>query len=89
MRGKEALLNYFRKLLAVNPNWVWTQVQGIPMQGGFLNKWLAQVPVGPKIVNVTGLCIVEFDDAGKICRNEVYFDRSELLAEISDFRRRA
>ena len=39
VHGRAMLTVYFRKLLAQNPNWVWTQVEGIPMEGGFLNKW--------------------------------------------------
>ena len=35
VRGKEALLAYFGKLLAQNPDWVWTQIEPIPMEGGF------------------------------------------------------
>lgn len=49
-------LAYFRKLLANNPHWVWTQLEAIPMQ------------------------------EGKIRRNEVYFDRTDLLAEIARYR---
>jgi hypothetical protein len=70
--GKAELLVYFGKLLAHNPNWVWTQLEAIPLQDGFLNKWLVQL-----------------DAAGKIRRNEVYFDRSELLAEIGRYRSQA
>jgi predicted enzyme related to lactoylglutathione lyase len=82
IRGKAALLSYFGKLLGYNPNWVWTQIEGIPMERGFLNKWHAAIPVGQKTLQVTGVCLVQLDPAGKITRNEVYFDRSELLAEI-------
>jgi hypothetical protein len=82
MQGKEKLLAYFRKLLARNPDWVWTQLEGIPMEDGFLNKWLAKIPVGAKTLEIVGVCFVQFDQAGKIRRNEVYFDRSGLLAEI-------
>jgi hypothetical protein len=82
VRGREALTAYFRKLLAQNPDWVWTQVEGIPMEGGFLNKWRAQIPVGPKTLNVVGVCFVQLDSQGKIRRNEVYFDRFNLLTEI-------
>ena len=32
-----AALGYFRKLLALNPDWVWRQVGSIPMRDGFLN----------------------------------------------------
>ena len=83
------MLSYFRKLLAVNPNWVWSQIEGIPLEGGFLNKWLAKIPVGPKTLEVVGVCFVQLDAAGKICRNEVYFDRSHLLKEIAEFKKRA
>ena len=87
VRGKPALLAYFRKLLATNPNWVWSQIEGIPMEEGFLNKWVAKIPVGPKTLEIVGVCFVQLDMAGKICRNEVYFDRSDLLSEIAAFKR--
>ncbi|MDO9264528.1 MAG: nuclear transport factor 2 family protein [Desulfosalsimonadaceae bacterium] len=79
--GKSELIAYFRKLLARNPDWVWTQLEAIPMEGGFLNKWLAQIPVGEKIIECIGVCFLQFDGQGKIKRNEVYFDRTELVAE--------
>ena len=82
VQGKAALLAYFRKLLAYNPAWVWTQIEGIPMEGGFLNKWLARIPVRDKTLAIVGVCLVQLDCGGKIKRNEVYFDRTELLAEI-------
>ena len=82
VKGKEALLGYFQKLLAQNPNWVWTQIEGIPMEDGFLNKWHAKIPVGPRIVECVGVCFVQFDSNGLIKRNEVYFDRTELVKEI-------
>jgi hypothetical protein len=88
-RGKAALLAYFRKLLANNPTWVWTQLEAIPMADGFLNKWLAKIPVGAKTLEVVGVCLVQLDAAGKIRRNEVYFDRTELLAEIGRFKGRS
>jgi hypothetical protein len=84
--GKPALLAYFKKLLSYNPDWVWSQIEGIPLEGGFLNKWLAKIPVGDKVLEVVGVCLVQLDSAGKIRRNEVYFDRSELLAEIARHR---
>lgn len=89
LRGKAALLTYFRKLLANNPEWVWTQIEAIPLQDGFLNKWLARIPVGSKVVEVVGVCLVQLDQSSKIRRNEVYFDRSQLLSEIAEFRRAA
>lgn len=85
-QGKPALLAYFTKLLAQNPDWVWTQIEAIPMQNGFLNKWHASIPVGNKTIECVGVCFVQFDEAGKIKRNEVYFDRTELVAEVMALR---
>lgn len=87
VRGKTELLEYFGRLLAQNPDWVWNQIEGIPMDGGFLNKWHATIPVGPKTLECVGVCFVQFDDAGLIRRNEVYFDRTELVAEIIRLRK--
>jgi hypothetical protein len=83
VKGKAALLEYFTRLLRHNPAWVWTQLEGIPMEGGFLNKWLAKIPAGKTVLECVGVCLVQFDDAGRIRRNEVYFDRSRLLAEMA------
>ena len=88
VKGKSELLKYFRKLLANNPNWIWTQIEGIPMEDGFVNKWLAKIPVGPVILEIVGVCLVQLDNAGKIRRNEVYFDRTGLLTEIAKLRQR-
>jgi hypothetical protein len=88
IKGKSLLLTYFRKLLANNPHWVWTQIEGIPMEDGFLNKWLAKIPVGPVTLEIVGVCLVQLDSAGNIRRNEVYFDRTGLLAEIAKLRQR-
>ena len=82
VNGKAELLLYFKKLLSQNPDWIWTQIEPIPMEGGFLNKWLAKIPVGKKVIECIGVCFVQFDSQGKIRRNEVYFDRSELISEI-------
>ena len=88
VKGKPELLSYFRKLLANNPNWVWSQIEGIPLADGFLNKWLAKIPVGPVTLEIIGVCLVQLDNAGKIRRNEVYFDRTQLLAEIARLKQR-
>ena len=82
VKGKAALLDYFRKLLAQNPQWVWRQLEGIPMEGGFLNKWHATIPVREKVIECIGVCLVQFDSETLIKRNEVYFDRTELVREI-------
>ncbi|HEY0683095.1 MAG TPA: nuclear transport factor 2 family protein [Steroidobacter sp.] len=81
--GKPALLEYFRRLLRYNPNWVWTQIEAIPLEDGFLNKWRADIPVGAEVLSIVGVCFVQLNAAGKIKRNEVYFDRTELLAKIA------
>jgi hypothetical protein len=88
VKGKPALLAYFRKLLAGNPTWIWTQIEGIPLEDGFLNKWLAKIPVGSVTLEIVGVCLVQLNDAGKIRRNEVYFDRTKLLAEMAKLRQR-
>jgi len=82
VQGKEKLLTYFRKLLAQNPEWVWTRIEAIPMEDGFLNKWQAVIPVGIKKLTFVGVCFVQFDENGLIRRNEVYFDRTNLFLEI-------
>ena len=86
VKGKEELLKYFQKLLAQNPQWVWTQIEGIPLEDGFLNKWHASIPVGSETVECVGVCFVQFDEQGKIRRNEVYFDATGLIAEIMKYR---
>jgi hypothetical protein len=82
--GKAALLDYFRRLLAHNPDWIWLHLEAIPMEGGFLNKWLARVPVEGKVLDIVGVCLVQLDGQGLIKRNEVYFDRTELMAELAN-----
>lgn len=89
VQGKPALLAYFRKLLAHHPAWVWSQIEAIPMEGGFLNKWLARIPVGTEMLEIVGVCLVQLDPASKIIRNEVYFDRSQLLARLQEHRQPA
>jgi hypothetical protein len=85
VKGKPELLTHFRKLLANNPDWIWTQIEGLPLEDGFLNKWLTKIPVGPIVLEIVGVCLVQLDGSGKIRRNEVYFDRTQLLAEITKF----
>jgi len=43
VNGKNELIPYLKKLLSQNPHWIWTQIEPIPMEGGFLNKWLAKI----------------------------------------------
>jgi hypothetical protein len=78
VRGRDALLVYFRKLLARNPAWVWTQRDAIPMHDGFVNLWHASIPAGTGVVEVDGLCTVQLR-GDRIYANRVFFDRAALL----------
>ena len=78
VQGREALLAYFCKLLARNPEWVWVHRGSIPIEDGFLNLWHASIPVGSRTVESEGVCTVQLRD-GLIYANHVFFDRSELL----------
>ncbi len=46
-----------------------------------VNEWKASIPVDNKNIMCSGVCLVYMRN-GKIYRNDVYFDRSELLQEI-------
>jgi hypothetical protein len=81
VRGREALLAYFRRLLAHNPDWVWTQRASLPLADGFLNFWHASVPLGARTLELDGVCTVQLA-GGLIASNQVYFDRSPLLEAI-------
>jgi hypothetical protein len=85
VRGRQALLAYFRILLGHNPDWVWTHRGSIPLERGFLNKWHASIPVGDRKAEVDGVCIVQIRE-GRIFSNEVYFDRTELMSGIAEKR---
>lgn len=85
IRGHDALLAYFTKLLARNPRWVWTHQRSLALPDGFLNYWHASIPAGDKTVEVDGVCSVQLR-GGKIYQNEVFFDRAGLLAAIAPAR---
>ena len=74
IRGIENLRPYLTKLLAKNPNWIWSAEEIIPTEKGCTLKWKALIPVGNGSIELCGLDIIEIT-AGKISRNEVYFDR--------------
>ena len=76
------LLPYFQKLLGKNPEWVWKAVEILPTPKGFCLKWSATIPAGRQTIEETGLDIVELQN-GKISRNEVYFDRVQLLKSVN------
>jgi hypothetical protein len=78
VRGQEELVAYFSRLLARYPDWVWTQRRATPLEDGFLNHWQAEIPVGGEVLTVHGVCVVQLRGE-LIYRNEVFFDRSDLL----------
>jgi hypothetical protein len=85
LRGRDALLEYFIRLLAHNPTWRWTHRGSVPIRDGFLNEWHASMPVGEHSVEVNGVCTVQL--RGRlIYRNQVYFDRAPLLQSIEQLR---
>jgi hypothetical protein len=86
VRGRDALIAYFTRLLGHNPRWAWTHRGSIPLADGFLNLWHASIPVGERTVEVDGVCTVQMRD-GRIYSNQVFFDRSALLAAIEKARR--
>lgn len=79
LRGRVEILAYFQRLLARYPDWVWTNTRVRPMRGGFLNYWHAVIPEGQRVVECDGVCTVLIEN-GLILRNEVFFDRTPLLA---------
>jgi hypothetical protein len=81
LEGREQMLVYFKRLLASNPNWKWRTVEVIPTDLGFVAKWKATIPIGSESVTEYGMDIVEIE-RGRITRNEVYFDRSNLLEAL-------
>lgn len=82
VHGRDRLLAYFRKLLGRNPSWVWTHRGAVPLADGFLNLWHAVIPAGASVVEVDGACTVQLRD-GLIYRNEVFFDRYDLLKALA------
>jgi len=82
VQGRATLLAYFRKLLARNPEWVWTHRGSIPIRDGFLNHWHASIPAGSRVVEAEGVCTVQLRD-GLLYSNQVFFDRSELLQALA------
>ncbi len=76
LRGRDALRQYFEKLLARHPDWIWTRERLQPTAEGFTLKWRARLPDGTCL---NGLDIVE-TDGERITHNEVYFDPAPLKA---------
>jgi SnoaL-like domain len=79
--GKDAFVRYLSRLLANNPDWIWTHNCAVPLEDGFLNKWRLDAPVGDQLIACRGVCTVQMR-GGLIYRNEVYFDTLDLITAI-------
>lgn len=80
LRGHVELRPYLEKLLRANPQWTWEAVEILPTELGFCCKWRATIPHGERVVTEVGLDLVELRGE-RISRNEVYFDRTQLLTD--------
>ena len=79
LKGHDKIFPYFKKLLAVNPKWIWRMTEAYPTEKGFVLKWRAIIPVKSEEIIEYGMDILELE-GDKIIRNEVYFDRTELIS---------
>ena len=81
LKGYDNIFPYFKKLLAANPKWIWQMIEAYPTEKGFVLKWRASIPVNSEEITEYGMDIIEFE-GNKIIRNEVYFDRAELISML-------
>ena len=79
LKGHDKIFPYFKKLLAANPKWIWRLIEAYPTEKGFILKWRAMIPVKSEEIIEYGMDILELE-SDLIIRNEVYFDRTELLS---------
>lgn len=86
LQGHKEIRKYFVKLLDVYRDWKWRPIEVFPIKTGAIVKWECSIPVGPEVIHETGLDIVEIKSK-RIIRNEVYFDRTRLLAAVEKSRR--
>jgi len=86
LKGKEEIRRYFVKLLDVYRHWKWAPVEIFPISSGAIVKWTCEIPVGSEVIHEIGLDIVEITNK-KITRNEVFFDRTRLVASVEKSRR--
>jgi hypothetical protein len=86
LKGHEEIRKYFVKLLDVYRDWKWEPIEVFPIKTGAIVKWECHIPTGSEVIHETGLDIVEIRGT-KIVRNEVYFDRTRLIAAVEKRRR--
>lgn len=84
LRGHAELRPYFVKLLGLNPDWAWTRRELHPLADGtgFAVLYEARIPLGGETLVERGMDLVVLDAAGRIARNEVFFDRARWLAKL-------
>ncbi len=81
LEGHKEILPYFERLLRVYHDWAWKPLEVFPTEKGAIVKWRCEIRVGKETIDEIGLDIVEFEGR-KISRNEVYFDRTRLMAAV-------
>ena len=86
LKGHKEIGRYFEKLLDVYHDWTWKPIEVFPIETGTIVKWECTIPIGPETIHEVGLDIVELE-GNKITRNEVYFDRTRLVAAVERKRR--
>jgi len=86
LKGHKEIRRYFVKLLDVYRDWKWKPIEVFPIESGAIVKWECHIPLGLEEIHEIGLDIVEIEN-NKITRNEVYFDRTRLVASIEKRRR--
>ncbi|MHA1479227.1 MAG: nuclear transport factor 2 family protein [Promethearchaeota archaeon] len=79
LKGHDRIFPYFKKLLSANPKWIWRMTEAYSTEKGFILKWRATIPIKSEEITVFGMDILELK-GDKIIRNEVYFDRTELIS---------
>jgi hypothetical protein len=86
LKGHKEIRRYFERLLDVYHDWTWKPIEVFPIESGAIVKWECTIPLGQETIHEIGLDIVEID-GNKITRNEVYFDRTRLVAAVEKKRR--
>lgn len=81
LKGHKEISRYFERLLDVYQDWTWKPIEVFQIETGAIVKWECTIPVGQETIHEVGLDIVEIEGE-KITRNEVYFDRTKLLAAV-------
>lgn len=81
LKGKKEIREYFVKLLDVYRDWRWKPIEIFPITSGAIVKWECEIRVPQELIHEIGLDIVEIKN-NKITRNEVFFDRTRLVASV-------